>query len=253
MAAATGKKSAGGSASTRKKNGAAKAKTPAAPLPRWLKVCCWLCGAAVVLLILLLALALMIFSPYRRLGVPELESRHYMALSRLSTHASRHLLRRNPPAEVQLRLSADEVNALLEFARNAVKFDRNRNLPPPESFDIVYRKDGSFRFVAPIDAAPGWLFGGKIYAEGVFYLEKQEDKLILDIPELRLGRIGASFPGAGMAAKDAAAEALEQAMTPEFKAAIKEFYPEPKRDGSLVVVYRPKALLPLLMNAAGRP
>ena len=46
-------------------------------------------------------------------------------------------------------------------------------------------------------------------------------------------------------------DALEQAMTPEFKAAVKDLYPEPKNDGALGVVYRPKLLVPLLMNAAG--
>ena len=249
MAPAAKSKPAKSAAPPRKKSSAAKEKTPAAPRPRWFKVCCWIGVSAVVLLIVLLALALMTFSPYRKLKVPELEDRHFQALNRLSAHASRHLFRRDPPAEAKLELSVDEVNALLEVARNAVKFDRDHRLPPPESFDLVYRKDGSFRFVAPIDAAPEWFFGGKIYAEGVFFLEKQPDKLILDIPELRLGRIGASFAGSGIAAKDAASEALEQAMTPEFQAAVKEFYPDPERGGSLVVVYRPKMLLPLLVNA----
>ena len=244
MAPATKSKSAPSAASPRK-------KSAAAPRPRWLKVCCWLGGIAVGLLVVALILALMTFSPYRKLEVPELEDRHFQVLNRLSAHASRHLFRRDPPAEATLRLSVDEVNALLEFARNAARFNGGDDFPPPESFDLVYRKDGSFRFVAPIDAAPAWLFGGKIYAEGAFYLEKQGDKLILDIPELRLGRVGASFSGAGMAAKSAASDALEQAMTPEFKAAVKEFYPDPKRGGSLVLVYRPRALLPLLINAAG--
>ena len=237
-------------AAPRRKSSAAKG-APAAPRPRWLKVCCWIGGVALGLFILALILALMTFSPYRKLKVPELEDRHFQVLNRLSAHASRHLFRRDPPAEATLRLSVAEVNALLEFARNAAKFERGGDIPPPESFDLVYRRDGSFRFVAPIDAAPAWLFGGKIYAEGVFYLEKQEDKLILDIPELHLGRIGASFAGSGMAAKSAASDALEQAMTPEFKAAVKDLYPEPKNDGALVVVYRPKLLVPLLMNAAG--
>ena len=203
--------------------------------------------------ILALILALMTFSPYRKLGIPELEERHFQVLNRLSAHASSHLFRRNPPAEATLRLSVDEVNALLEFARNAAKFEKGGDIPPPESFDIVYRKDGSFRFVAPVDAAPEWFFGGKIYAEGVFFLEKQADKLIFDLPELYLGRVGAALPGAGEAAKSAGADALEQAMTPEFKAAVKDFYPEPKNGGALVVVYRPKALLPLLMNAVKKP
>ena len=253
MSAAAKPKTARSTRSAKPKSPAAKSargKTPAAPRPRWLKVCMWCGGAALVLLILFLALALMVFSPYRRFGIPELEDRHYQVLNRLSAHASRHLFRRDPPAEVKLRLSVDEVNALLEFARNAARFHRDRNMPPPESFDIVYREGGSFRFAAPIDAAPKWLFGGKIYAEGVFYLEKLPDKLIFDLPELRLGRVGASFPGSGMAAKKIGAEALERAMTPEFKAAVKEFYPDPKRGGSLVLVYRPRALLPLLMNAA---
>ena len=205
MAPAAKSKPARGSASPRKKSSAAKS-APAMPTPRWLKVCCWLGGAAVIMLILALILALMTFSPYRKLGIPELEDRHFQVLNRLSAHASNRLFRRDPPAEATLRLSADEVNALLEFARNAAKFDKGRDLPPPESFDLVYRKDGSFRFVAPIDAAPAWIFGGKIYAEGVFFLEKQGDKLIFDLPELRLGRIGASFSGAGMAAKTAARE-----------------------------------------------
>ena len=152
---------------------------------------------------------------------------------------------------MKVRLAVDEVNALLEFARNLAKLYRCRNLPPPESFDMVYRKDGSFRFVAPVEAAPAWLFGGKIYAEGVFFLEKQDDKLIFDLPELRLGRVGASLPGAGLAAKNSASEALERALPPEFKAVFKEIYPE--RDGTLVVVYRPKALLPLLMDIAIKP
>ncbi len=237
------------SASPRKKSSVANDKTPPAPRPRWFKVCCWLGGGLIVLLILALILALMTFSPYRKLGIPEPEDRHYQALGRLSAQA----FRRNPPAEATLRLSVDEVNALLEFARNAAKYDRSGNLPPPESYDLVYRKDGSFSFVAPIDAAPEWLFGGKIYAEGVFFLEKQADKLIFDLPELRLGRVGASLPGTGMAAKNAASEALEQAMTPEFKAAVKDFYPELENGGALVVVYRPKALLPLLRNAVRKP
>ena len=240
------------SAAPRKKSPPAKGKL-AAPRPRWFKVGCWCLAGLAAVLIFALGLSLMIFSPYRKLEIPALENRHYAAINRLSAHASRHLFRRNPPAEVTLRLSADEVNALLEFARNFAKFNRDPGQPPPESYDLVYRKDGSFRFVAPIDAAPAWCFGGKIYAEGVFFLEKQPDKLILDIPELRLGRIGAALPGAGLAAKNAGSEALEQMMTPEFKAAVKEFYPEPERDGALVVVYRPAVLLPLLVNAVKKP
>ena len=155
MAASTRSKSVKSAASPRKKSSAAKG-SPAVPRPRWLKVCGWLGGVAIILLILALILALMTFSPYRKLGIPELEERHFQVLNRLSAHASSHLFRRNPPAEATLRLSVDEVNALLEFARNAAKFEKGGDIPPPESFDIVYRKDGSFRFVAPVDAAPEW-------------------------------------------------------------------------------------------------
>ena len=221
-------------------------KSSAAPRPRWFKVCCWLGGTLIVLLMLLLALALMTFSPYRKFKVPEIGERHNKALNRLSMHVSSHLYRRDPPAEATLRLSVDDVNALLEFGRSCI-LNFNSKLPPPETFEMVYRKDGGFHFVIPLDAAPAWLFGGKIYAEGVFFLEKQSDKLIFDIPELRFGRVGATLPWAGMVAKNLGEKRLEQAMPPEFKAAVKEIYPD--RDGTLVVVYRPKALLPLIMNA----
>ena len=236
----------GRSAAGRKKNSRPSAKkkpagTRKSPLVR---AALWTAASLAILFALFLLVSLLLFSPYRKLGEPKLEQRHYQTLNRMTSRVASQGLRRDPPAELRLRLSPDEVNDLLELARATAGFDRS--LPPPWSFRVAYRADGSFEFVVPLDAAPEWLFGGQIYARGTFRLEKQDEKLLLEIPELRLGRSGISPPGGGTFAGKSGEEALKEALPPEFDEAVKAFYPE--EDGTLVLVCRTEKLLPLLLK-----
>lgn len=236
------KKSAGKKSPSRGR-GAPPGRVPARPTPG-MRVSLWCAAVFSALFILALAAALLVFSPYRRIGMPRPGERHFQTLNRVTSRASAQTFRRDPPAEARLRLSPEEVNDLLELGQASAGF--TEGMPPAWSFSIVYRPDGSFDFTLPLDAAPEWLFGGKIYLRGTFRLEKQDEKLLLEVPKLRVGRAGFSVPGGGMFAGRECESALREALTPEFDAAVKEFYPE--SDGSLVLVYRPAKLLPLLLK-----
>lgn len=218
-------------AASRKGSGKAPGKRR---IPKWCVVTLAVLAALAVLAVMLAALT---FSSHRTLPVPKLENRHYLLIGRLTGQLTRELKRRKIRAEAQLRLTPDEVNTLLEFARSSANFGGS-DVPPPESFDIRYRPDGAFTFVAPVEAAPRWCFGGQIYLSGRFHFEKQEEKIIVDIPELRFGRADMKVPGGGTYFD--AATAVKKALPPEFDAAVKDLYPE--RDGTLVIVYRPKEL-----------
>lgn len=232
---------------TRKKKPAAPETVPAR---RSLKVrmSLWTAALLLALFLLFLLISLLVFSPYRRVKEAVLDGRQYRTLSRVTSRVASQTFRRDPPAEARLRLRPDEVNDLLELARSASGV--GRGLPPPWSFHVSYRPNGVFYFTVPLDAAPGWLFGGKIYARGAFRLEKQDEKLLLEIPELRLGRAGISIPGGGMFANRTGEDALKGALPPGFDEAVKEFYAE--EDGTLVLVYRPAGLLPLLLSLTTR-
>ena len=246
MPTAKRKKSAAKSAARKstRKNSVRSVKRP----PVWknpaLRTVLWCAAVLLTLFLLFLAGSLLIFSPYRALGAPRLGDRHYQTLNRVTSRTASQTFSRRPPEEARLRLSPDEVNDLLDLARGSSGF--SPDMPPPWSFSAAYRPDGSFSFTVPIDAAPAWFFGGKIYADGSFRLEKQGEKLMLELPELRIGRAGLSIPGGSLLAGNTGEAALKKAIPPEFDAAIKDFYSE--RDGTLVVVYRPAMLLPLLLK-----
>jgi hypothetical protein len=209
-------------------------------LPKWCVVVLAVLAGLAVLAVILTALT---FSSHRALPLTKLEDRHYLLVGRITGQLTREASRRQPRAEAQLRLTPDEVNTLLEFVRNSAKFGGS-DVPPPESFDLRYQPDGTFVFVAPVDAAPRWCFGGKIYLNGKVNFEMQDEQVIVDIPELRFGRVGMKVPGGNTYFSSASTEAVRNAMSPEFKAAVKSFYTE--RDGTLVIVYRPKELRGLL-------
>ena len=83
-------------------------------------------------------------------------------------------------------------------------------------------------------------FGGKLYLSGVLYFEKQNEKIIADLPELRFGRADLPLPGGAQIFGASWRERLTEALPDEFKASVKELYPE--RDGTLVLVYSPREL-----------
>lgn len=238
------KKPAGAARSARAAAHGGKKRSAAAPDRKMRRVVVICASILLALLLLFLVGSWLVFSPYRDLGIPAIGDRHYQTVSRITSRTSSAVFRRNPPPELKLRLSTQEANDLLEIARVGAGF--SDELPPPSSFSVSYRPDGVFDFVAPIDAAPEWFFGGKIYAEGSFRLEKHENKLVLEIPELRLGRFGVPIPGGGILLGNAGEEALKQGLPPELDAAIVRFHPE--TNGSLVFVCRPSRLLPILLN-----
>lgn len=209
-------------------------------IPKW---CVVVLAALAVLAALVVILAALTFSSHRKLPLPKLESRHHLLIGRVVGQLRREMTRRKVRAEAQLRFSPGEVNTLLEFARSTAG-NGGPDVPPPESFDIRYLPDGAFAFVAPVEAAPRWCFGGQIYMSGRFHFEKQDDKIIVDIPELRFGRVDMKVPGGGTWFD--AADAVKQALPPEFDAAVKSLYTE--RDGTLVIVYRPKELRGTLLQ-----
>ncbi len=208
----------------------------------------WGIGIAAALVVLALTVLALCFSSLRSLPLSPLTERHYLLIGRLSNQLTREVLRRHPRAEATLRLSVDEVNTLLEFARHTA-YAAGTDVPPPESFVIAYRPDGAFTFTVPVDAAPNWCFGGMLYLSGRFHFEKQDEKLIVDVPELRFGRAELPVPGGGAYLREASADAVRESLPPEFAAAVKSLYSE--RDGTLVIVYRPREmqnLLPLLFK-----
>lgn len=205
----------------------------------------WGIGIAAGIAVLTVAALVLCFSSLRSLPLSPLNDRHYLLIGRISNQLSREVLRRNPRAEATLRLSVDEVNALLEFARHTA-YAAGGDVPPPESFVIGYRSDGAFTFTVPVKTAPRWCFGGMFYLSGRFHFEKQDDKLCVDVPELRFGRADLPVPGGGAYLS---ADTVKEALPPEFDAAVKALYPE--RDGTLVIVYRPRemqCLLPFLLK-----
>ncbi len=214
-----------------------------------MRIAVWTALSLLVLFVLFLTVSLLIFSPFRRMAIPAIGPRHFQVLNRVSSQVAEKTFCRNPPAEATLRLTPEEVNSLLELAQNAAATGV-AGAPPPGTFQLKYLPDGSVSFAYPFDAAPSWLFGGKIYLRGRLHLEKQGEKLLLDVPELKFGRAELSIPGGGMFLGSAGTGAAQRALPPEFHEAIRDFYPE--RDGTLVLVYHPGKLLPLLLSAAAK-
>ena len=235
------------SASSRSAGKAPSRKSGGAPAKRR-RALWWGIGIAGGLAVIVLTALALCFSSLRALPLAPLTDRHYLLIGRISNQLTREVLRRRPRAEATLRLSVDEVNTLLEFARHTA-YAAGGDVPPPESFVIGYRPDGAFTFTAPVKAAPKWCFGGMIYLSGNFHFEKQDEKLIVDVPELRFGRADMPVPGGGAYLRDTSVDAIKAALPPEFDAAVKALYPE--RDGTLVIVYRPRemrGMLPLLLG-----
>ncbi len=233
-------------ATKRPSNSAAKKAIPAKKTHRawW-----WCLGIVAALVVLAVALLALCFSPLRSLPLAPLTDRHYLLISRITNQLSREVMRRTPRAEAELRLSVDDVNTFLEFARHTA-YAGGADVPPPESFMLGYRPDGAFTFVVPAQAAPRWCFGGNVYLSGRLHLEKQDDQLFVDVPELRFGRADMPVPGGGTHLREAGVEAVKKALSREFNDAVKSFYAE--RDGSIVIVYRPRRmrhLLPRLLKA----
>ena len=239
MPAANGK-SAGRTAKGAARKSSGKKTETKRRIPKW---CVVVLAALAVLSSLAVLIAALTFSSHRKLPLPELEGRHHLLIGRIIGKLRREVTRRKVRAEAQLRFTPGEVNLLLEFARHNAG-NGGPDVPPPESFDIRYQPDGAFAFVAPVEAAPRWCFGGQIYLSGRFHFEKQDGEIIVDIPELRFGRADMKVPGGGTWF-DATA-AVKQALPPEFDAAVKSIYTE--RDGTLVIVYRPKELRGTLLS-----
>ena len=204
------------------------------------KVILWsaiLGGVLAVVALLTLLGAWLTFSPCRDYSAPELDEPHFLLLRRIATD-----LRKNRNLnEAELRLSPDEVDMLLDIVRHSSQFVKGKKpLPPPKSLMFRYRKNGSFFFSAPIPVAEEWCFGGNIYVSGELLFVKNGDEVVSDMTDLRFGRVDLPVPGGLDTVRPSWKQDVKKSLPPEFMNSVRSINAE--RDGTLVVVYRPREL-----------
>lgn len=190
-----------------------------------------------VLLLTALLLTWLTFSSYRDFSAPRLAEPHHLLLRRLATE-----LRNNrDKEEAEILLSPQEANQLLDIIRHASQFaNRRKKMPPPTSFMLRYHDDGSLFFSIPASVAPEWCFGGKIYASGSLYFEKRDAEINAEIPEFRFGRADISIPGGLDTVYPSWKQRMTRMLPAQFMTSVR--YIRAKRDGTIVLVYRPKEL-----------
>ena len=224
---------------TKKKSPSKPAKTgkkPSGGISPRSKLLIW-CGAIFgVLLAAVLLVAWLTFSSYRDFPAPMLEEPHRLLLRRLATE-----LRNNRQhEEAAIFLTPQEANLLLDIIRHLSQFARDRKVPPPKNFMIRYRDDGGVFVSAPAAVAGEWCFGGRIYVSGVLFFEKQDGRIIAEMPELRFGRFDIPVPGGLDTIYPSWKQRLTRSLPREFMSSVKSL--GPKRDGTIVLVYRPQEL-----------
>lgn len=210
-------------------------KRAAAASPRR-KIIIWCAAILGALVLLTLLLTWLTFSPYRDFSAPQLDEPHYLLLRRLATEMRTNRKRQ----EAAIRLSPREVDLLFDIVRHASQFIPDDRMPPPKSFMLRCRDDGGVFISAPAPVAGEWCFGGRVYASGVLYFEKQGDEIIVDLPKLRVGRADLPVPGGLDTVYPSWKRELKDALPPEFMTSVKSLYSE--RDGTVVLVYRPQEL-----------
>ena len=203
---------------------------------------CTLIFMGTMLLLVLIGM-FVTFSGYRKYPEPNLGQPHYLFLRDIASQ-----LRNNRrEKEATIRLSPREVDLLLDIVRHSSQYVRKRDdIPPPENFMLEHRRDGGWGFAVPIDVAPKWCFGGKIYVSGAVHFEKRERAVNAELPDLRFGRFDLPVPGGIDTYVPDWKEKLENALTSEYMNAIKSVRSE--SDGTVVVVYRPDELRKPLKN-----
>jgi len=216
-----------------RKKSTRKAKRAVSPRRRILVWCGAILGA---LLLAVLLVAWLIFSPYRDFSAPQLGEPHYLLLRRLATEVRNNRRLK----EATIRFSPQETNRLLDIIRHSSQFVPDDRVPPPRHFMLNYRDDGGVFVSAPVRVAGKWCFGGNIYASGVLFFEKQGDEIVADVPKFRVGRVDMPLPGGLDGVYPAWKKQLKKSLPKEFMTSVKSLYPE--RDGTVVLVYYPQEL-----------
>ena len=223
--------------SQKKPGGEAEKNKPPRLDPVLRFVLLWGGGTVAVLTLLVLIVVWLTFSPRREFSAPRLDEPHYLFLRRLATEVRKN----RELKEATLRLPPGDVQLLLDIIRHSSQFARGRKeLPPPEHFALEYRKGGGIYFAVPLEVAGKWCFGGIVYVSGELFFEKHEQKVAIELPDLRFGRFDLPVPGGLDLWFPSWHDRAQRALPGEFMKAVKSIYPEP--DGTVVVVYRPREL-----------
>ena len=206
------------------------------------KLLIWSGAILVGVLAVILLVMWLTFSSYRDFPAPHLGEPHNLLLRRLATEVRNN----RDKKEAEIRLSPQEANLLLDIIRHASQFVNHRKMPPPKNFMIRYHDDGSIFFSVPAPVAGKWCFGGKIYVSGSLYFEKQDKKIDAAIPEVRFGRVDIPIPGGLDTIYPSWKQRMEHMLPGVFITSVR--YICAKRDGTIVLVYRPKELHRPLKN-----
>lgn len=230
--------------------GADTADIPAAPEKKrsWLKIVILLCLLFAVLIFSGAAgLAAAAFSPKKHIPLEPLKNEDLILQQKLVKRLSREVLRRRPKKESTLVLKTTELRSLLRLidfglaaAKIAGKYDgmELRYFEPEFSANRI-------RAIYPLDTGHTWLFGGVLRWQLSVTPDFSDKRVNLDIHDCRLGVI----PLPKTMVEEFLLKILDRLYRSkdyeQFCSMVRKIYM--KTDGSLVVIYRPAKLLPLLM------
>ena len=187
-----------------------------------------------------------IFTNRKSLPLQPLRHEDLILQQKLIRRISREVFSSRPRKESQLVLSAKEIESLfrlIDYGCSAAKLAGKYKGLEPRYFEPVFFPD-RVQAIYPLDTGYRWLFGGVMRWEITATPKFDNNMLTVNIHDCRLGII--PLPG-GLVEKFLLS-ALRQWYTSSnyklFCNLIKKVYM--KGDGSLVVIYHPAKLLPLL-------
>lgn len=217
---------------------------------RWMK---WTGGVLAVLIIGFLAMTLVLLAllfspaPKPRPLVPGPED--FAVQNRIIGRVIREVAQKNPPAESTVVLSPAEFASLLRvadgsFAVGQAISGKQKTLPPRYYAPKLIGRQ--IDLVVPVDTGSGWLFGGWVIAELSVAVEKDEDELDVKILSCRVGKYRLSPEFASEVADNVIEQLRQDPNYQLFDRVVKSV--KINDDGNLVITYRPKEALKVLLG-----
>ena len=188
-----------------------------------------------------------VFSPPRQLPSPQLKMEDLKLQQKLIQRLTKEIFRRRPRPTGKLTFKPEELQSLfrlidfgLTMAKMAGKYDGMdlRYLEPEFSKEHI-------KMVYPLDTGCSWLFGGVLHLSFTGTPAFAEQQITVSLKGSRIGKLPLPEKFAKIILQNLLTEFYESKSFKTFCSLIKEI--KMNTDGTLVVVYYPAKLAPVLM------